>query len=73
MAVKFYLDDGTVTDLVGINAPAFFAAVPEDLFRVLAAQGDPEAMARFAAERSNVAAIKLIAARLAYRPRPRFR
>jgi catalase len=63
MAVKFYLDDGTVTDLVGINAPAFFAGVPDDVFRVLAAQGDPEAMATFAAERPNVAAaIKLIAA-----------
>jgi catalase len=56
ISIKFYLDDGTVTDLLGNNASAFFAAVPEDLFALSAAIGDPEAMAAFAAARPSVAA-----------------
>jgi catalase len=31
MAVKFYLPDGTTTDLVALSLPAFFARTPEDL------------------------------------------
>jgi catalase len=30
MATKFYLPDGTVTDLIGITLPAFFARTPEE-------------------------------------------
>src|SRR5258708_11035408 len=33
IATKFYLPDGTITDLIGITLPAFFAATPEELFR----------------------------------------
>jgi catalase len=32
MATKFYLPDGTVTDLIGITLPAFFAGTPEEFF-----------------------------------------
>ena len=31
LAVKFYLPDGTTTDVVAISLPAFFARTPEDL------------------------------------------
>lgn len=31
MAVKFYLPDGTTTDLVALSLPVFFARTPEDL------------------------------------------
>lgn len=31
MAVKFYLPDGTTTDVVALSLPAFFARTPEDL------------------------------------------
>ena len=31
LAVKFYLADGTTTDVVAISLPAFFARTPEDL------------------------------------------
>jgi catalase len=31
MAVKFYLADGTTTDVVALSLPAFFARTPEDL------------------------------------------
>jgi catalase len=30
MATKFYLQDGTVTDLIGITLPAFFARTPQE-------------------------------------------
>src|SRR5262249_42094797 len=30
MATKFYLPDGTVTDLIGITLPAFFARTPQE-------------------------------------------
>src|SRR4051812_35948828 len=30
MATKFYLPDGTVTDLIAITLPAFFARTPEE-------------------------------------------
>jgi len=32
MATKFYLPDGTSTDLIGITLPAFFAGTPEEFF-----------------------------------------
>lgn len=32
MAAKFYLPDGTVTDLIAITLPAFFARTPEEFF-----------------------------------------
>src|SRR5260370_22263187 len=32
MATKFYLPDGTITDLIGITLPAFFAGTPEEFF-----------------------------------------
>ncbi len=38
MATKFYLPDGTVTDLIGITLPAFFAGTPEDFFGFEAAR-----------------------------------
>src|SRR5215467_3252785 len=31
MATKFYLPDGTITDLIGITLPAFFARTPEEV------------------------------------------
>jgi catalase len=42
MAVKFYLADGTTTDLVALSLPAFFARTPDDLLAFNAArQPDP--------------------------------
>jgi len=38
MAVKFYLPDGTTTDIVAISLPAFFARTPEDLLAFNAAR-----------------------------------
>src|SRR5258708_34704664 len=32
MATKFYLPDGTITDLIGITLPAVFAGTPEEVF-----------------------------------------
>lgn len=32
LATKFYLPDGTVTDLIGITLPAFFARTPEEFY-----------------------------------------
>lgn len=34
MATKFFLPDGTVTDLIGITLPAFFARTPEEFIAV---------------------------------------
>jgi len=43
LAVKFYLPDGTTTDVVAISLPAFFARTPEDLLAFNAARRpDPE-------------------------------
>jgi len=43
MATKFYLPDGTVTDLIGITLPAFFAGTPEEFFGFEEARrGDPK-------------------------------
>jgi hypothetical protein len=38
MATKFYLPDGTVTDLIGITLPAFFARTPEEFLAFAEAQ-----------------------------------
>src|SRR5262249_43412068 len=38
MALKFYLPDGTITDLIGITLPAFFARTPEEFLAFLAAK-----------------------------------
>jgi hypothetical protein len=35
---KFYLPDGTVTDLIGITLPAFFARTPEEFFAFVETQ-----------------------------------
>lgn len=42
MAVKFYLPDGTVTDLIGIAIPIFFTRTPDEMLEFLtAAKPDP--------------------------------
>jgi len=42
MASRFYLPDGTVTDLIAINLPAFPARIPDDIIGLLSvAQPDP--------------------------------
>jgi uncharacterized protein (DUF305 family) len=38
MALKFYLPDGTITDLIGITLPAFFARTPEEFLAFVAAK-----------------------------------
>src|SRR5215510_7135967 len=38
MATKFYLPDGTVTDLIGITLPAFFARTLEEFLAFAAAR-----------------------------------
>ena len=35
MAVKFYLPDGTITDLIAITIPLFFARTPDEMLEVL--------------------------------------
>ena len=48
MATKFYLPDGTVTDLIAITLPAFFARTPEEFITLVntsmpdAATGKPD-------------------------------
>jgi catalase len=43
MAVKFYLPDGTTTDVIGITLPVFFTRTPEDLIEFnIARRTDPE-------------------------------
>lgn len=43
MATKFYLPDGTVTDLIGITLPAFFARTPEEFLEFAEAKtADPK-------------------------------
>jgi len=42
LATKFYLPDGTITDLIGITLPAFFARTPEEFLAFAAAHtADP--------------------------------
>jgi catalase len=42
MAVKFYLADGSKTDIVGLNLPCFFVRTPEDFVAFMRARKDPE-------------------------------
>jgi catalase len=43
IGVKFYLPDGTTTDIVGLSLPVFFARTPEDLIAFNEARrADPE-------------------------------
>jgi len=43
MAVKFYLSDGSTTDIVGLSLPCFFARTPEDFLEFTRARKpDPE-------------------------------
>ena len=57
MAVKFYLPDGSTTDLVCQDWPVFPAGTPEDFRDLIAAQGEGEAAAeKFLAEHPDVAA-----------------
>jgi catalase len=37
MAVKFYLPDGTVTDLIGLTIPVFFTRTPDEMLEFLTA------------------------------------
>lgn len=56
MAAKFYLDDGTVTDLVALNLPAFPVATPDELLAFLDVINDPAAAKAFVATQPNLAA-----------------
>jgi catalase len=56
IAVKFYLDDGTVTDLVSLNLPFFPLPTPDDYMSGFAVAADPAARAAFLAERPKIAA-----------------
>jgi len=57
MATKFYLPDGTVTDLIGITLPVFFARTPEEFLAFTEAHTpDP------ATGQPNVAKLKAFAA-----------
>jgi catalase len=63
MGIKFYLDDGTVTDMVGLNLPVFPFARPEDILELAAAGDGPDAQAAYvAAHPKFAAALKLIQA-----------
>jgi catalase len=42
MAVKFYLGDGSKTDIVGLTLPCFFVRTPEDFIAFTTARMDPE-------------------------------
>lgn len=63
MAVKFYLPDGTITDLVALTLPLFPARTPEETLELLEAfrpdsktgQPDPDRARRFLATRPWVA------------------
>jgi catalase len=65
MATKFYLPDGTVTDLIAITLPAFFARTPEEFFEFTAATtpdpntGEPDLakIGAFAARHPNAARV----------------
>src|SRR5258707_5299248 len=46
MATKFYLPDGTMTDLIGITLPSFFAGTPEEFFGFEAARSPDPATGR---------------------------
>jgi catalase len=56
MATKFYLDDGTMTDLIALNIPLFPLPTPDDYLALFAAGDDPAAKTAFFAARPKVAA-----------------
>jgi len=56
MATKFYLDDGTVTDLIALNLPFFPLATPDEYLGVFAARADPSTRAAFAAANPKIVA-----------------
>jgi len=56
IAVKFYLDDGTVTDLIALNLPLFPLSTPDDYLGLFQARVDPSTKAAFFAARPKVAA-----------------
>ena len=56
MATKFYLDDGTVTDLIALNLPFFPLPTPDDYLGVFAAKADPAARDAFAAANPQIIA-----------------
>ena len=58
MATKFYLPDGTVTDLIGITLPAFFARDPEEFLEFTEAKTPDPAMGK-----PDLAKLKAYAAR----------
>lgn len=63
MATKFYLDNGTVTDLIALNIPAFPMATPDDVLNAVTANKDPDSMRAFLAANPKIAAaIKGLAA-----------
>jgi catalase len=56
MATKFYLDDGTVTDLIALNLPFFPLPTPDDYLGVFAARADPATRDAFLAANPKIAA-----------------
>src|SRR3954466_11318123 len=63
MAVKFYLDDGTTTDIVGLSLPVFFVRTPEEFLEFTLARAESfEKVGEFiAAHPATAAAAQLIA------------
>jgi catalase len=55
MATKFYLDDGTVTDMIALNLPLFPLANPDDYLEYFATGTDQAAKAAFLAARPKIA------------------
>ncbi len=56
MATKFYLDNGTITDLIALNIPAFPMATPDDVLKAVTANKDPHSLQAFLAENPKIAA-----------------
>jgi catalase len=44
LAVKFYLPDGTRTDVIGLTLPCFFVRTPEDFLAFTEARMEPESL-----------------------------
>jgi catalase len=55
MATKFYLEDGTVTDLVALNLPFFPLPTPDDYLSLFEAAKGPDAKATFLAAHPKIA------------------
>src|SRR5262245_46985115 len=68
MATKFYLPDGTITDLIAITLPAFFARTLEEFLAFTEAQTpdpatgqpDPAKLKAFAVDHPNAAKVLLL-------------